>query len=95
VKIYYEKAFAILHEVKRIGFGRGISGEISHAQQNHGEFFEIGTANWGKHLRVRGLKAVRFCVFLKALGLNILRFAAWIAGGGKVFVPEPRRESAR
>jgi len=30
-----------------------------------------------KHLRVRGMKAVRFCVFLKAAGLNILRAAAF------------------
>jgi len=29
-----------------------------------------------KHLRVRGIKAVRFCAFLKATGLNILRAAA-------------------
>jgi hypothetical protein len=28
-----------------------------------------------KHLRVRGLKAVRFCAILKATGLNILRAA--------------------
>ena len=32
-----------------------------------------------KHLRVRGLAAVRFCVFLKATGLNILRAAAFRA----------------
>ena len=30
-----------------------------------------------KHLRVRGLKAVRFCATLKALGVNILRAAAF------------------
>jgi hypothetical protein len=29
-----------------------------------------------KHLRVRGIKAVRFCATLKALGVNILRAAA-------------------
>ncbi|MBW2664379.1 MAG: transposase, partial [Deltaproteobacteria bacterium] len=29
-----------------------------------------------KHLRVRGLKAVRFCATLKALGVNIFRVAA-------------------
>jgi hypothetical protein len=29
-----------------------------------------------KHLRFRGLKAVRFCAFLKATGLNMLRAAA-------------------
>jgi len=29
-----------------------------------------------KHLRVRGLKAVRFCAILKALGVNIFRAAA-------------------
>ena len=33
-----------------------------------------------KRLRVRGFKAVRFCVTLKAVGINILRAAAvWIA----------------
>ena len=32
-----------------------------------------------KHLRVRGLKAVRYCAILKALGLNILRAAAVMA----------------
>ena len=30
-----------------------------------------------KHLRVRGLKAVRYCVNLKAAGINILRAAAF------------------
>jgi len=30
-----------------------------------------------KHLRVRGMKAVRFCAFLKATGINILRIAAF------------------
>ena len=30
-----------------------------------------------KRLRVRGLKAVRFCATLKALGINILRAAAF------------------
>ena len=29
-----------------------------------------------KHLRVRGIKAVRFCATLKALGVNILRATA-------------------
>lgn len=52
-------------------------------------FSELDRRTGVKHLRVRGLKAVRFCVFLKALGLNIMRFAAWIAGGGKEFAPEP------
>jgi hypothetical protein len=33
-----------------------------------------------KHLRVRGLKAVRFCATLKATGINLLRaVAVWIA----------------
>jgi hypothetical protein len=32
-----------------------------------------------KRLRVRGLKAVRYCATLKALGLNILRAAAVMA----------------
>jgi hypothetical protein len=30
-----------------------------------------------KHLRVRGMKAVRFCAFLKAIGINIFRTAAF------------------
>lgn len=30
-----------------------------------------------KHLRVRGLKAVRYCVNLKAAGINIFRAAAF------------------
>ena len=34
-----------------------------------------------KHLRVRGMKAVRFAVTLKALGVNLIRAAAaWMAG---------------
>ena len=36
-----------------------------------------------KHLRVRGMSAVRFSVFLKALALNVFRFTAWMARGGK------------
>ena len=32
-----------------------------------------------KHLRVRGLKAVKFCATLKALGVNIFRAAAFRA----------------
>lgn len=36
-----------------------------------------------KRLRVRGLKAVRFCATLKALGVNLLRAAAaWMAANG-------------
>jgi|GEM_PF-5900432 len=34
-----------------------------------------------KRLRVRGLKAVRFCAILKALGVNILRAAAFRGEG--------------
>jgi hypothetical protein len=34
-----------------------------------------------KHLRVRGMKAVRFALMLKALGVNLIRAAAaWMAG---------------
>lgn len=44
-------------------------------------FSEMDRRTGVKHLRVRGMKAVRFSVFLKALGLNILRFTAWLAGG--------------
>jgi hypothetical protein len=36
-----------------------------------------------KHLRVRGLQAVRFSVFLKATGLNILRAAAFLSRSNK------------
>jgi hypothetical protein len=32
-----------------------------------------------KHLRVRGLNAVRFCATLKAIGVNIFRAAAFRA----------------
>lgn len=36
-----------------------------------------------KRLRVRGLKAVRFCATLKAVGINLLRAAAaWMAANG-------------
>ena len=34
-----------------------------------------------KHLRVRGLKAVRFCATMKALGINIYRIAAALRAG--------------
>jgi hypothetical protein len=43
-----------------------------------------------KHLRVRGMKAVRFCVFLKATGLNILRAAAFLAANNKK--PEKQKD---
>ena len=34
-----------------------------------------------KHLRVRGMRAVRFAVTLKALGVNLIRAAAaWMTG---------------
>jgi len=36
-----------------------------------------------KHLRVRGIKAVRFSVFMKAIGLNILRAAAYAKNTNK------------
>lgn len=36
-----------------------------------------------KNLRVRGMKAVRFAVFMKAIGLNILRAAAFVANRNK------------
>lgn len=36
-----------------------------------------------KHLRVRGMKAVRFSVFLKATGLNILRAATFLDRNNK------------
>jgi hypothetical protein len=43
-----------------------------------------------KRLRVRELARVRFCVFLKALGLNIRRVAAALAGGGRTGGPGNR-----
>jgi Transposase DDE domain/Transposase domain (DUF772) len=36
-----------------------------------------------KQLRVRGMRAVRFCAFLKATGINILRAAAFKCGQNK------------
>lgn len=41
-----------------------------------------------KHLRVRGLQAVRFSVFLKATGLNILRAAAFLSRSNKTTVKQ-------
>jgi hypothetical protein len=58
-------------------------------------FSQLDRRTGVKHLRVRGIKAVRFCVFLKALGLNILRFAAWLAGGGVALVPGPKKDGLR
>ena len=60
-----------------------------------GAFSEWDRRTGVKHLRVRGMKAVRFCVFLKALGLNILRFAAWVAGGGTELVLGSGKEPSR
>jgi len=40
-----------------------------------------------KHLRVRGMRAVRFCAFLKATGINILRAAAFKCGQNKDHSP--------
>ncbi len=53
-----------------------------------GAFSEWDRRTGVKHLRVRGMKAVRFCVFLKALALNVLRFTAWLsrAGAGKAIL---------
>jgi len=36
-----------------------------------------------KRLRVRGMKAVQFAVFMKVIGLNILRTAAFVANPNK------------
>ncbi|WP_211482848.1 transposase, partial [Desulfatibacillum alkenivorans] len=36
-------------------------------------FSELDRKTGAKHLRVRGLEAVRFCVVLKVLGMNIFR----------------------
>jgi hypothetical protein len=41
-----------------------------------GTMSELDRRTGVKHLKVRGLKAVRFCAVLKATGLNILRAAA-------------------
>lgn len=40
-----------------------------------------------KHLRVRGMRAVRFCAFLKATGINILRASAFKCGQNKDHSP--------
>jgi len=45
-----------------------------------------------KRLRVRGMIAVRYCVTLKILGLNIFRAAAWSARN--VGNPGPRGEKS-
>jgi len=37
---------------------------------------EYDRRTWVKQLRVRGLKAVKFCAMLKALGVNIFRAAS-------------------
>lgn len=60
-----------------------------------GAFSEWDRRTGVKHLRVRGMKAVRFCVFMKALGLNILRYTAWVLGGGKELAPEPGKGTRR
>jgi len=36
-----------------------------------------------KHLRVRGLKAVRFCAILKAAGVNLFRATAVRRAGNR------------
>lgn len=36
-----------------------------------------------KHLRVRGLKAVRFCAILKAVGVNLFRATAVRRAGNR------------
>ncbi len=46
-----------------------------------------------KHLRVRGMKAVRFCAFLKATGINIIRAAAFKKGQNKDDSPSGDRFS--
>lgn len=51
----------------RYRYRSGIEGALSEFDRRTGV----------KHLRVRGMKAVRFSVFLKAVGLNILRAAAY------------------
>jgi len=45
-----------------------------------------------KRLRVRGMTAVRYCVTLKILGLNIFRAAAWSARN--VEIPDPPGEKS-
>jgi hypothetical protein len=46
-----------------------------------------------KHLRVRGMKAVRFCAFLKVTGINIIRAAAFKKGQNKDDSPSRDRFS--
>jgi hypothetical protein len=45
-----------------------------------------------KHLRVRGFKAVRFSVFMKAIGLNILRAAAYVKKNRKIAANQQYRK---
>lgn len=54
-------------------FRSGIEGTISQLDRRTGF----------KRLRVRGLVRMRFCLFLKALGLNIRRVAAAMSGNGR------------
>jgi hypothetical protein len=53
--------------IEKYRFRAGVEGAMSQYDRRTGV----------KHLRVRGMKAVRFCAFLKATGINILRTAAF------------------
>jgi hypothetical protein len=75
---YDEKALRLLHRRAFEGseefretyrFRAGIEGAVSQLDRLTGI----------KRLRVRGLKAVRFCAFLKAAGVNLFRAAAFKA----------------
>jgi len=64
-------------------FRSGIEGTISQLDRRTGF----------KRLRVRGLVRVRFCLYLKALGLNIRRVAAVLAGNRRPNGPGNRPPS--
>jgi hypothetical protein len=56
--------------IEKYRFRAGVEGTMSQFDRRTGV----------KHLRVRGLKAVRLCAFLKATGINIFRTAAFKRG---------------
>jgi hypothetical protein len=62
---------------RRVEEGEGFKEKYRWRSGIEGCFSEWDRRTGVKHLRVRGLKAVRFAVMMKALGLNVLRFMAW------------------
>ncbi len=76
---YDEKALRLAHRraiektpefIEKYRFRAGVEGTMSQYDRRTGV----------KRLRVRGMKAVRFCAFLKATGINIIRTAAFKRG---------------